>query len=124
MTEPLWNDDVGPIKDAWKDMPVVDRAGRDVGRVEFVKMGDPEAVTSQGQTGRSEALGGLVRRIVGGEPDAPDQAAEKLLRVGYVKVDGSGVLDGDVYVAADQIAAVVDGRVVLSVDRDGLTSER
>lgn len=126
MNEPLWKDDAGPIKEVWEDMPVVDAAGTEVGRVEFVKMGDEAAATTRGQVAPEGGgiLGGLARLFGGGEPDTPRQAAEHLVRVGFVKVDGDGLADRDLYVAADQIAGVADGRVQLSVSCDDLVAER
>lgn len=101
MGQSLWSDDAGPIKDVWKDLPVVDVAGFEIGRVELVKMGDHDAATAEGQQSRSDGiLGGLVRLFGGGEPDTSKQLAEHLLRVGFVKVDAKGLLERDVYVAA------------------------
>lgn len=109
-----------PIAAVRRGMSVVDVAGEHVGTVELVKMGDPESVTPQGQvTG-----GGLVAEVKGafrgGEPRVPSELASQLLRVGFVKVDGRGILGRDVYVAAVQLKDVVDDVVHLGVSRTEL----
>jgi hypothetical protein len=95
-------------------MSVVDIAGEHVGIVELVKAGDPEASTSQGQV-----ADGLVaeakRAFRGGEPRMPAELASQLVRVGFVKVDGRGIVGRDVYVAAVQVKEVVDDVVHLGV---------
>lgn len=124
MTEPLWTDDQGPIKNVRKDMPVFDAVGQEVGRVEFVKMGDPDAVTGEGQLAPSRGVLGALRRLIGGgEPGTSNQLAQHLTRVGFVKVDGTGLLDHDAYVAADQVDQVVDDAVHLSVRSEELVGE-
>src|SRR4051794_36393570 len=53
-------------------------------------------------------------------PDAPVGVAEHLMGGGYVRIDGSGFLTNDVYVAGDQIDDVDDGVVSLRVRYDDL----
>ena len=43
---------------------------------------------------------------------------------GFVKVDGKGVLDSDLYAAPDDIAMVTAGAVHLAVTADDLSRER
>jgi hypothetical protein len=108
-----------PIAAVRRGMTVVDLAGERVGVVELVQAGDPEAAASEGQ-----APGGLVaeaKRVLGtGEPRVPAELASQLVRVGYVKVDGRGILGRDVYVAAVQVKDVVDGVVHLGVSQTEL----
>lgn len=108
-----------PIAAVRRGMSVVDLAGERVGVVELVKAGDPEAATSEGQ-----ASGGLVaeakRAFRSGEPRVPAELASQLVRVGYVKVDGQGILGRDVYVAAVQVKDVVDDVVHLGVSQTEL----
>lgn len=105
-----------PIAAVRQGMSVVDVAGERVGIVELVKAGDPEAATSQGQ-----AADGLIAEVKqafrGGEPRVPAELAPQLVRVGFVKVDGRGLLGRDVYVAAVQVKDVVDDVVHLGVSR-------
>jgi hypothetical protein len=113
-----------PVAQVREGMRVVDSTGADVGTAEMVKLGDPEAVTPQGQTaGTSGLMDSMAQAFGGGEPRVPDELAARMLRVGFVKVDGPGLLDRDRYVPADQVASVVDGVVHLTVAREALVRE-
>lgn len=106
--------DPGPIKQVQEGMPVIDVHGEDVGTVAEVQMGDPQAVTGQGQQMPGEGgLMGAVIRGLGAGSSLPAQEQEQLLRVGYVQIDGPG-MSGRAYVAADRIRGVADGRVHLT----------
>lgn len=78
-----------PIIHVQEGMRVVDRAGENVGTVELVKLGDPQAVTARGQ---APGGGGIVDELKSafgaGEPQVPDELAARLMRLGFVKVDG------------------------------------
>jgi hypothetical protein len=104
-------------------MRVVDRTGDDVGTVKLVRLGDPQAVTTEGQGGG----GGLTETIAGlvgeAEPDVPEQFAAQLLRTGFLKIDCSGVFAGDAYAPADEVAAVRDNTVHLRSGSDSLVEE-
>src|ERR1700753_662897 len=70
--------------------------------------------------------GDQVGRVSGGQapvteilPDAPAGIAEDLVDTGYLRVDGSGHMDNDVYVGGDQID-VIDQVVTLTVRREDL----
>ncbi|HEY3514719.1 MAG TPA: hypothetical protein VGL36_36395, partial [Kribbella sp.] len=76
-----------------------------------------------GQTGEGTAGGiiGVLRRAIGGaEPDIPEPLAARLLRKGFLKVDGKGALEREKYVSADQIDRVEDDNVHLNVDKADL----
>jgi hypothetical protein len=101
----------GPIEKVREGMRVIDADGEDVGKVTFVKLGDPGTVTTRGQdTG-------------GHGPRLPRPFAERLLRVGFVKVDRKGLFASDVYVAPNEIDRVDGGTVHLSVPQDMLLKE-
>ena len=104
-------------------MRVVDRAGDDVGTVNLVRMGDPQAVTTQGQGGSGGPMDRLAGLVGGTEPDVPAQFAAQLLRSGYLKIDCSGVFAGDAYAPADEIATVRDNTVHLTSGSDSLIKE-
>jgi hypothetical protein len=109
-------DDPGPIKDVMEGMSVLDARGEEVGTVAEVRMGDPQAVTDEGQ--RRVSGGGVLSAIaagLSGGSKLSSQAQERLLRVGYLRVDATGMFEGDVYVAADQINEVLGDRVRLDV---------
>ncbi len=104
-------DRIGPIEQVFEGMRVVDADRNKVGTVELVKMGDPEAVTTQGQdTGLDE-------------PHLPPPFADRLLRIGFIKVNRKGLFSRDVYVAATEIDRVNDDTVVLAVPQHMLLTE-
>ncbi|WP_212990844.1 hypothetical protein [Actinoplanes auranticolor] len=112
-----------PMAQIRAGMRVVDQSGDDVGTVKLVRMGDPQAVTTEGQGGGGGLAETLAGVIGGTEPDVPAQFAAQLLRSGYLKIDCSGVLAGDAYVPADEVATVRDDIVHLSSDSDSLIQE-
>lgn len=101
-------------------MSVVDVDGEEVGAVEVVQMGDPDAVTTQGE-GRPS--GGLLEDIAGAftdqSPDLHPQLAARLVRTGYIKID-AGFARGACYAAADQVSGVSEGVVRLNIRGDDL----
>ena len=111
----------GPIDLVVQGMRVVDANGDELGKVESIKMGDPGAVTTQGEEyDDGDLIGDIGRAVFGGEA-LPETFRDRLLRVGYAFVDGKGWLfDTDYYVAADQIARVEGDTVHLSVAKDAL----
>ena len=115
----------GPIEQVRIGMRVVDRNGDEIGRVEDVKMGDPEAVTPRGQSlNQGDGLLGALAQGLGGGPDLPQQLSQRLLRTGFVQVDGKGWFSGDLYASPDDIAEVAGDDVQLAVTRDQLISGR
>jgi hypothetical protein len=106
-------------------MRVLDSTGEDIGTVERVKPSDPRGLTADRQTaGEPESfVSHVVESVAGPEPDVPPTQAAKLVLLGYLKVDGKGPVDRDLYVAADEINDVEEDVVYLSVPRDRLVSE-
>jgi sporulation protein YlmC with PRC-barrel domain len=102
-------------------MRVVDANGETIGHVDYMKMGDPGAVTVDSVTPPAPGLWGSA--IGGGEPDVPEPLRSRLLRQGYVKVDGKGWIDVDRYVPADEIAGIAGDTVTLTVDKNHLVNE-
>ena len=108
-------DQIGPIEKVLEGMPVRDSQGNEIGKVEVVKMGDPGAVTTVGQD-------------VDKKPAVPPPFADRLVRIGYLKVDRKGLFARDVYVAATEIDhveedAVNGDKVILNVPQDMLLAE-
>lgn len=149
MTESFKN---APMSQAREGMSVRDSAGQEIGKVAQVKLSDSNAVTAQGQSpdtmtssesgvppvaaavptastatpgGPLAAPAGILALGQGGttEPDVPPPLAERLLRIGYLKIDAKGFLQRDLYVAADQVAAVEDDTVMLRAAKDDLVPE-
>jgi uncharacterized membrane protein len=102
-------------------MDVVDAAGETIGKVGYVKMGDPDAASVEPGSGQP---GDAMVLAMGGkrEPDVPAGLVGRLLRAGYVKIDDKRRLRTDYhyYAVADEIAAVVGESVRLSKNRDEL----
>ena len=106
----------GPISRVQIGDRVVDAAGKDVGSVKFVKMGDPTAATAQGQWDYSQSLLGW-----GSDYDLsglPEQVQEQFMRVGYIHIDIS--MARDRFAGAGMIDRVSDGTVYLNVPEESL----
>jgi hypothetical protein len=106
----------GPISQVQIDDRVVDSTGKEVGRIKFVKMGDPNAATTKGQLPPDPGIFGWGTGYDLG--DLPEQAQEQLLRVGYIHIDIS--MARDRYAGAGQIARVEGNTVYLKVPEDQL----
>ncbi|MGA3526516.1 hypothetical protein [Melissospora conviva] len=97
-------------------MPVIDAAGTEVGAVDMIRPGDPNAVTVQPPDHHpSPALDHLEEAIDTAEPAVPADLAARLLRVGFLRVATGPGPHPAVYVQADQIAAVGPDGVRLRV---------
>lgn len=108
--------EAGPISRVMIGDRVVDSTGKDLGKVKFVKMGDPTAATDKGQWDfRTSILGW------GSDYDLsslPEQAQEQFMRAGYIHVDVS--LAPDRFVGAGQIDRVENNTVYLRVPEENL----
>lgn len=114
------------IEAVQEGMMVVDRSSERVGKVNLVQMGDPEAVTTEGNELPAPGLIGQIGMALVGdqrEPDVPEPERSRLLRTGFIKVDGAGLFDHDRYVPSDQIGSVTDKTVTLTVLRRELIRE-
>ncbi len=117
---------LGPIEQVREGMTVMDSLGEKVGKVDSLMMGDPGAVTEQGNQDRDTGFMGDLAEAFGSEqePDVPDAARAQLLRTGYVKVDGGFLFGTDRYVQPDRIVAVRDETVYLNVPKAQLIKEQ
>jgi hypothetical protein len=115
----------GPIAQVHEGMDVVDASGDKIGTVEMVKMGDPQAPTIGAGADTYESMTDRSATVFGWdkEPDLPPQLAAHLLRVGFIKIDSTGLFAKDRYVAADRIASVSTDAIRLTVNKDGLAKE-
>jgi hypothetical protein len=105
------------LKQVRTGMDVFDATGQHVGTIKSVKMGDPEAVTAEGQTpGERHSLIKALANAFSGSEAMPDERRERLLRLGYIEVDGKG-FGGDFYEAADAVERVSGNAVHLKADR-------
>lgn len=116
----------GLIERVRDGMQVVDSSGDDLGKVTYVKMGDPDAVTTQGEsTPMDGGLLGDAEGLFGGEDEPKTEGSEReqMIRTGFVKVGGGGLFRKARYATAGQIASVSGDTVTLSVMKDGLVKE-
>jgi hypothetical protein len=115
----------GPISRVHEGMHVTDATGQDVGEVEMVQMGDAEAATTEGNDYRRPTALEYVAESLGAEhePDVPEPLRSRLVRSGYIKVDGPGLLESDRYVPSDYVRDVDADTVHLSVRKDDLVRE-
>ena len=126
--EPLF-DDVGDqpstaLKRVRTGMRVVDVAGNEIGTVDDVKMGNPEAASTSGSGSvPTDLVTAFTTSAFGFAADVPEPKRSQLLRYGYVKIDGSGLGDSDRYVRGDRVRDVSDDTVILSVGKDRLIGE-
>ncbi|MEA2531642.1 MAG: hypothetical protein QOG89_3286 [Thermomicrobiales bacterium] len=112
-----------PIALVREGMKVVDAAGDEIGKVEFVKMGDPEAVAvNPADSTRGAGWLDAVGDVVAGRDadDLPETLAGEMLRVGYLRVDTKGWFSKDRFVPADAISGVAGDTVQLAVTKDEL----
>lgn len=105
-------------------MKVVDAAGQEIGAVEYVKFGEPGAATTRGtETEPSELVGKIAETLVGEAPEMPQPLRDRLIRSGYIRIDGPDLFDTDRFVGASRIASVEDDVVRLSVTKEQLPEE-
>jgi hypothetical protein len=110
------------IERVQEGMRVIDANGDDIGSVQHLKMGDPEAVTTAGNEPTVSA-GYIPLSSDADEPDVPEPIRSDLLRVGYVKVDGPDLFDHDRYLRADVIERVDGDKVLLRLPKERLAGE-
>lgn len=114
----------GSVSRITTGMRVFDAGGTEVGTVDLVQRGDPNAVTVQAPTADpGSSLDELIESAATEEPDVPADLAARLLRSGYLKVSTGLAWTGAVYVLADQIATVADDEVRLTVTAADLPAE-
>ncbi|GGM20543.1 MULTISPECIES: hypothetical protein [Micromonospora] len=107
-------------------MRVIDSTGTEIGTVDLVQRGDPNAVTVQGTPNADpgSSLDELIESTTVEEPDVPADLAARLLHSGYLKVSTDLVPTGAVYVLADRIATVTADGVRLAVPAADLPPEQ
>jgi hypothetical protein len=143
MNQPDLRDDRSDpmLKRVHEGMKVYDRQDKEIGTVETVFIG---SVTSDdAQMGRGPAsinpadeemvaenrpllfdfaFGGAVSPA-GDEAEAREMIRGRLLREGYVEVDGAGLFAKDMFILPDQIQSVSEDSVHLSVSKDELITK-
>ncbi len=123
-TDHLFEMDGGLISMVHECMTVRDAEGHELGTVERVKMGDPQATTTEGSV--APQAGGIVADVftaMFGDIDVPEPKRSQLLRYGFIRVDGSGLTDTDRFVRGDKVKQVQGDTVTLAVTKDELLTE-
>jgi hypothetical protein len=110
------------IERVQEGMHVFDADGVDIGAVQSLKMGDPEAVTTAGNEPTVSA-GYVPLTSDADEPDVPEPLRSDLLRVGYIKIDGRDLFDHDRYVRADVLERIDGDKVYLRLPKSRLAAE-
>ncbi len=108
-------------------MEVIDVNDKSLGHVDYVRFGDDnprddyhtETATEPDETPAEEIAESVADAFVGRD-DIPDELRQRLLRYGYLRLDG-GLLHSDRFVTPDQVARV-DEHVHLNVAGDDLLS--
>ena len=115
----------GVISRITTGMRVIDSTGVEIGTVDLVQRGDPNAVTVQGPptADPGSSLDELIESTAVEEPDVPADLAARLLHSGYLKVSTDLARTGGVYVLAERIATVTDDEVRLDVPVEDLPAE-
>jgi len=102
----------GPISQVMIGDSVVDSTGKEVGTVKFVKMGDPNAVTDEGQEDSDSGIFGFASDSYD-MGNLPEQARHQLMRVGFIHINVSWA--DDRFAGTGQIARVENNTVYLTV---------
>jgi hypothetical protein len=98
-----------------KGTRVLDASGAEAGTVAEIKLGDPDAVTGEGQAmGSGDALADAVIDTV--TPDLPPSVSARLCRTGYLKISPPGILHRGFYVSLDDVDSADGDAVRLAED--------
>lgn len=110
-----------------KGMKVCDQNQNEIGVVEFVKFGDedptkPGPETAGVNPSDRDSRDSLIENIVEvfQPDDLPQALRDRLLRLGYVRIDGAGLFSADRYITPDQIKSVSGDKVTLMVNKSEL----
>lgn len=132
MVKPISNSEFeSPVlEQIYEDMDVYDRAGDKIGEVEDVFLGavDENAVAEglgpatayDPNPPESHSFVHDLAEVFTGDDELPETLRSRLLRHGFIRIDGSGLFASDYYATPDQIASVSHDRIQLNVSRDEL----
>ena len=115
------NSDSGLLNYVRQGMDVFDVNEKKIGTVTFVKFADANAVETSAEHNDPANLVDVVRGVVAEEDEMPDELESRLLRQGYLRVDG-GMLASDRFAMSNQIALVTEHRVELTIPEEELIS--
>ncbi len=108
-------------------MKVYDRLHHEIGKVEYVKIGDDNPETPESEAAapsnyreRDETLIDNLAEVFAPEDDVPEEMRDRLLLAGFVRIESKGLFASDRYVMPDQIMSVSGDTVTLNVSKDEL----
>jgi hypothetical protein len=118
------------LKQVQEDMKVYDQKGDKIGEVESVYLGSvdeaaealglgPESADDPDLASPRSWVEDLAEVFVDND-ELPEELCRRLLRHGYIRIEGSGLFASDYYAASNQIASVSEDQVQLKVLRDQL----
>ncbi|MHA6692941.1 hypothetical protein [Devosia sp. A449] len=115
------------LEDIRKDMAVYDQSRHEIGVVDFVRFGDEDPDSPGPETAGPNPIdenkrGSFIENLldVFGPDDLPEVLRARLVRSGFVRIDGEGLFSADRYIMPDQIQSVAGGKVTLKVDKSDL----
>jgi|Tabmets5t2r1_1033131.scaffolds.fasta_scaffold166806_1 hypothetical protein len=121
---------VDPIlQQIYEGMAAHDRAGRKIGTVEYVYLGEVAESSEQGSydgqpaAAPSSSEGSLIEEFAKAvllTERVSDIWRERLLSYGFIRISRSGLFAADRYALPSQIVGVADDRVLLNVGLDEL----
>jgi hypothetical protein len=106
-----------PMERIREGMRVIDATGEEIGTVEVVQMGDPQAASLTADAGVEDRM---VEDVFdwSDEPELPASLRARLMRTGFIKVDVKGLFKGSRYVAAEEIDSVAGETVTLAIAKE------
>jgi len=110
-------------------MTVLDSTGEKIGTVDGIQFSDenprqPGPETTRAIDNDASTTPGFFQDLVEaltGSVDLPDEVASRLIRAGYIRIDGN-LTHSDAYATMAQIARTEDDEVHLTVEADQLVS--
>lgn len=111
-----------------KGMKVYDSTDARIGTVEDFKFTDEDPATPGAETvdvnpierQPDNDLVHAIARAFSPDDNLSDELKDRLIRKGFVRIDGEGLFAADRYITPDQIASVRDDRLVLTVAKSEL----
>lgn len=115
-------------QDLHKGMKVYDSTDTEIGTVEDFKFTDEDPSTPGPETRdvnpvereRNDDLVHIIARAFAPNDNLSDEVKDKLMRLGFVRIDAEGLFAADRYITPDQIATTRDDRLVLNVPKSSL----
>lgn len=115
-----------PLESIHESMDVVDKGGKKIGSVAWIKMTDEVPGNHVAEEVTADRTGTEYKPLPDVIVDAfrtdnvPEELREKMLREGFIRIDADGLFAADRYVVPEQIDRVADDKVYLNVERGDL----